>query len=101
MSGRPEPDPDELLARLRDAAGPPPLPPLALADPSSSARGGITGRTVTAARRAVLRLMSPVFADLLSQLERDRHRQRAEIERLEKRVAELEGARDAGGAAEG
>ena len=41
-------------------------------------------------RRAVLRLIAPAMADLLGQIERDRHRQRAELERLQKRVAELE-----------
>lgn len=41
-------------------------------------------------RRAILRLLSPALGDLLGQLERDRHRQRAEIVRLERRVAELE-----------
>lgn len=96
MSARPEPDPDALLAQLRDAAGPPPLPPLGVADPAPSARRGLRGRAVTGARRAVLRLLTPVFADLLSQMERDRHRQRAEIARLEARVAELE-ARTGGG----
>jgi polyhydroxyalkanoate synthesis regulator phasin len=38
----------------------------------------------------VLRLITPALADLLGQLERDRHRARAEIERLERRVADLE-----------
>jgi hypothetical protein len=94
LTSRPEPDPDELLARLRDAAGPPPLPPLGLAEPAPSARRGVQGRAVTAARRAVMRLLTPVLADLISQLERDRHRQRAEIARLEERVAELEAAGD-------
>jgi hypothetical protein len=45
---------------------------------------------VSSARGAVVRLIAPALADLLSQLERDRHRQRAEILRLERRVAELE-----------
>ena len=49
-------------------------------------------------RRAVLRLIAPAMADLLAQLERDRHRQRAEIERLAKRVAELERERARPGA---
>ena len=48
---------------------------------------------MTAARRAVLRLIAPAMADLLAQLERDRHRQRTEIARLERRVAELERGR--------
>jgi cell division protein FtsB len=38
----------------------------------------------------VLRLLSPTLADLLGQLERDRHRQRAEIERLSARIDALE-----------
>lgn len=86
----PAPDPDELLDELRRAGGPPPLPPLRLADPSPSARRGLAGGAVSAARRAVVRLIAPALADLLGQLERDRHRQRAEIVRLERRVAELE-----------
>lgn len=75
---------------LRRAGGEPPLPPLRIADPAPSARRGIAGRAVGGARRAVLRLIAPSLADLLAQLERDRHRQRAEIERLAARVAELE-----------
>jgi hypothetical protein len=53
-------------------------------------RRGPAGRAVDRLRAAVLRLLSPVLADLLAQLERDRHRQRAEIERLTARVEELE-----------
>ena len=45
---------------------------------------------MSALRRAVLRLITPSLADLLGQLERDRHRLNAEIGRLEARVAELE-----------
>jgi uncharacterized protein involved in exopolysaccharide biosynthesis len=45
---------------------------------------------VSGTRRAVLRLITPALADLLGQLERDRHRLRAEIARLEQRVADLE-----------
>ena len=84
--------------RLRRAAGDPPLPPLRLADPAPSARRGPAGGLVSAVRRAVLRLITPAMADLLAQLERDRHRQRAELERLEKRVAELERERARPGA---
>ena len=84
------PDPDRLLAELHAAAGEPPLAPLRLADPSPSARRGPAGGIVSGARRAVIRLIAPALADLLGQLERDRHRQRAEIVRLERRVAELE-----------
>ncbi|MDX6646564.1 MAG: hypothetical protein QOK40_2291 [Miltoncostaeaceae bacterium] len=91
-AGRPtsaEPDPDALLAALREAAGPPPLPPLSLPEPSASARGGAAGAVVTLARRAVLRLIAPELHDLMGQLERDRHRERAELQRLEERVARL------------
>jgi hypothetical protein len=93
--GPAEPDPDELLLRLRRAAGEPPLPPLRLADPSPSARFGPIGGAVGAARRAVLRLIAPALADLLVQLERDRARARAEVERLSRRVDELERTRRA------
>jgi len=86
-----EPDPDALLATLREAGEDPPLPPLRLAEPPASARSGPAGPAVSGARRAVLRLLSPVLADLLTQLERDRHRMRAELARLEERVARLEG----------
>jgi hypothetical protein len=93
------PDPDELLARLRREAGEAPLPPLRIAEPADSARGGLPGRAVTRARGAVLRLLSPALGDLLAQLERDRHRQRAEIAALAARVERLE--RAAAPAAEG
>lgn len=84
------PDPDRLLAALHEAAGEPPLAPLRLAEPTASARRGPAGGVVSGVRRAILRLLSPALGDLLGQLERDRHRQRAEIVRLERRVAELE-----------
>jgi hypothetical protein len=98
VSGPPagESDPDALLAQLREAGDDPPLPPLRLAEPPPSARPGPAGRVVGDARRAVLRLLSPVLADLLGQLERDRHRMRAELARLEERVARLEGGARAG-----
>jgi hypothetical protein len=83
-------DPDGLLSALQEAAGEPPLAALRLADPTPSARRGPAGRLVSSARRAVVRLIAPALADLLGQLERDRHRQRGEIARLERRVAELE-----------
>ena len=85
-----EPDPDKLLAELREAAGEPTLPPLHISDPAPSAREGIAGKAVGESRRAVLRLITPALADLLAQLERDRHRTQAEIKRLEARIAELE-----------
>jgi hypothetical protein len=87
-----EPDPDALLAALREAAGAPPLPPLSLPEPSASARRGAAGAMVTLTRRAVMRLIAPELHDLLGQLERDRHRERAELQRLEERVARLEAA---------
>lgn len=86
----PDPDPDRLLLELRRAAGESPLTPLRLAEPVSSARRGPVGGIVSRMRRAVLRLITPSLGDLLGQLERDRHRMRAEIVRLEKRVADLE-----------
>jgi len=91
-----EPDPDALLAALRDAAGEPPLAPLRISDPAPSARDGITGKAVGGSRRAVMRLITPALADLLAQLERDRHRTQAQIARLEARIAELEGDTDKG-----
>lgn len=85
-----EPDPDALLEALRDAAGEPPLPPLRIAEPSPSARDGVAGKAVGEGRRAVMRLITPALADLLAQLEADRHRMQAEIRRLEARIAYLE-----------
>lgn len=85
-----EPDPDALLQALRDAAGEPPLPPLRIPDPAPSARDGVAGKAVGESRRAVMRLITPALADLLAQLEADRHRMQAEIRRLEARVAYLE-----------
>jgi hypothetical protein len=85
-----EPDPDVLLQALRDEAGEPPLPPLRIADPAPSAREGVSGRAVGESRRAVMRLITPALADLLAQLEADRHRMQAEIRRLEARIAYLE-----------
>ncbi|WP_217914384.1 hypothetical protein [Miltoncostaea marina] len=90
-----DPDPDALLVALRRAGGEPPLPPLRIPEPAASARRGPAGRLVSSARRAVVRLLTPELAGLLAQLERDRHRQRAEIARLERRVADLE--RERGG----
>ena len=94
--GPAEPDPDALLRQLRRAAGEPPLPPLRLAEPTPSARRGPAGGLVGAARRAVLRLIAPALGDLLVQLERDRARARAELERLSRRVDELERGRERG-----
>lgn len=61
-----------------------------MAEPAPSARRGPARALVSGARRAVLRLIAPSLADLIGQLERDRHRQRAEIERLARRVDALE-----------
>lgn len=85
-----EPDPDKLLAELREAAGEPTLPPLRIADPAPSAREGVAGKAVGSSRRAVMRLITPALADLLAQLESDRHHMQAEIRRLEARIAQLE-----------
>ena len=43
----------------------------------------------------MVRLIAPSLAELIGQLERDRHRQRAEIERLSARVDALERERRA------
>lgn len=82
--------PDESLARLRDAAGDAPLPPLRLDAGGGSTRPGPLGTGVDRARAAVLRLLSPPLAALISQLERDRHRMRSEIADLRERVERLE-----------
>ena len=83
---------------LRRAAGEPPLQPLRAGATRPRPRGGgPRAAVVSGSARAVLRLIAPSLGDLLGQLERDRHRTRAEIARLEARVAELERARaDAG-----
>ncbi|MFN8120804.1 MAG: hypothetical protein U0237_00090 [Thermoleophilia bacterium] len=91
------PSPDALLAELRAAAGDPPLPPLRIAEPAPSARAGLPGRAVSTVRRQVLRLISPALGELLAELERDRHRQRAEIAALRARLDELERRGAAGG----
>ena len=61
-----------------------------MGETARSARRGPAGTLVSRARAAVLQLIAPALGDLLGQLERDRHRTRAEIARLEERVAELE-----------
>ncbi len=50
------------------------------------------GAAVNRARGAVVRLLTPPLAELLAQLERDRHRTRSEIADLRRRVSELEQA---------
>ena len=84
------PSPDELLRELQDAAGEPPLVPLRISASPASTRGGFAGTGVNRLRAALLRLLSPVLGDLLVQLERDRHRQRGEIMRLNERIDALE-----------
>ena len=91
MSDEPAvPDVDRILEDVHAAAGPPRLPPLRLPDVIRSRRGGIVGGIATAARRLARRVLEPSLVDLVTQLERDRHHQRAEIARLEARIAALE-----------
>ena len=59
-------------------------------------REGIAGKAVGESRRAVMRLITPALADLLAQLERDRHRMQAEIARLEEELARLKGEEASG-----
>jgi hypothetical protein len=84
------PDPERLIADLHAAAGSPRLAPLRLPDRVPSGRAGILGWAATAGRRVALRILEPSLVDLVTQLERDRHRQQAEIARLEARIAALE-----------
>lgn len=84
------PDPDELIGRLREAAGEAPLPPLVVSTDAVSTRPGPVGPAISAVRRQVVRLITPALAELIAQLERDRHRQRGEIEVLRARLARLE-----------
>ncbi|MCB0873782.1 MAG: hypothetical protein KDC36_10430 [Thermoleophilia bacterium] len=85
-----DPTTEELLVRLRAEAGDAPLPPLRLALGGGSTRGGLAGRAVDGIRGLILRLISPTLSELLSELERDRHRTRAELAELRRRIAELE-----------
>lgn len=89
---RPASDPEQLLAALRDAAPPPPLLPLTVPEPTRSLRPGPIGHLVTGARRAILRVIAPSLVELIGQLERERHQQRATIAALEERLAKLERA---------
>lgn len=91
----PPPNPDELIAELREAAGHAPLPPLVVSTDAVSTRPGPVGPAVSAARRQVVRLIAPALAELIAQLERDRHRQHGELAALRARVARLEAAVDA------
>ncbi len=92
MTDRPV-DPDALLEQLRAAAGDPPLPPLSLGPTTPSMRPGPVGRAVGGLRAALLRLIAPSLAELIGQLERDRHRARAEVVALRERVERLEAER--------
>lgn len=83
-------DPDELLMELRRASGETPLEPLALSNPPASDRRWPLGELVGYGREAILRLLAPTFADLLGQLERDRHRLATRVLDLERRVGHLE-----------
>ena len=84
------PDVARAVDELHRAAGDPPLPPLRLPELVASRRGGRLGAATTRLRGLVLRIIEPSLVDLVNQLERDRHRQRAEIARLEARIAALE-----------
>ena len=75
---------------MRAEAGDAPLPPLKLAVGGGSTRGGIAGRAVDGIRGLMLRLISPSLGELLSELERDRHRTRAELVELRRRIVQLE-----------
>lgn len=85
------PDPRQLYDELRQAVPAPPLPPLRIPEPSRSDRVAPVGRIVTGARRALLRVLAPSLIELVGQLERERHQQRARISELEGRIARLEG----------
>jgi hypothetical protein len=75
---------------LRRAGGESPLEPLALAESPASDRRWPLGEIIGYSRQAVLRLLAPTFADLLGQLERDRHRLATRVVDLERRVGHLE-----------
>jgi hypothetical protein len=84
------PDPDELLRVLREAAGPPPLPPFTLAREATIGRRGPRHSLTAQLRGLGVRLLAPSLLDLIGQLERDRMRQDAEIARLNERISRLE-----------
>ena len=88
---RGRPTPTACWSSCDAAAGEPPLAPLRLAEPDrvGAPRPRRRGRVRRPPGRAAA-ASTPALADLLGQLERDRHRLRAEIARLERRVAELE-----------
>ncbi len=75
---------------LRRAGGEAPLEPLALGEPPASERPWPLGEVVGFTRHTILRLLAPTFADLLGQLERDRHRLATRVIDLERRVGQLE-----------
>jgi hypothetical protein len=75
---------------LRRSGGEPPLEPLALSEPPASDRPWPLGDIIGYSRLAVLRLLAPTLADLMGQLERDRHRLATRVIDLERRVGQLE-----------
>jgi hypothetical protein len=85
-----DPSPEELLERLREAAGSPPRPPLRVPLPVTSQRRGPIGPLVTGARRALLRLIAPALLELVNQLEADRGILHGRVAELEERLATLE-----------
>ncbi len=94
-----DPSPEELLERLREAAGSPPRPPLRVPLPVTSQRRGPIGPLVTRSRRAILRLIAPSLLELVNQLETDRAILHGHVAELEDRIARLENT-DRRGAAE-
>ena len=83
-------DPDELLRALRRGRGSLRCSRSRWLSRHGRHGGGPRAPLVSGLRGMVLRLIAPSLGELLGQLERDRHRTRAEIARLEARVAELE-----------
>ncbi len=86
----PSSDPSRLFDELAAAATPPPLPPLVVPEPARSHRSSPVGALVTGLRRALLRIIAPSLVELIGQLERERHQQRATIAALQERIARLE-----------
>ena len=90
-------DPDELLARLAEAGGRPPLEPLRIGPVPGSSRVGPVAGLIGALRRAALGLIAPSLGTLLVQLERDRNRERDQLEDLRRRIELLERSGPPGG----
>ncbi len=86
------PEPEQLFAKLRDAAPPPPLPSLVVPEPTRSLRPAPIGPLITGARRSILKIIAPALVELIGQLERERHQQRATIADLQERISHLEQA---------